>query len=176
MKKITLDTFMDFRMLSSLTFSPDGGKLAYALTGIDREKKEYVSKLRLRVGEDDRPMVSDGKIGEFFFEDGEHLLFATDRRDEKKKDKDDEAKGASTVLYRLPLTGGEAEKAYTFPLEADNFKRLPDGNLLMTGEISTANPDLYRLEGDKKKKALEKLAEEKDYEVLTESPDRKSVV
>ena len=31
MKKIGLDTFMDFQMLSSLTFSPDGGKLAYVL-------------------------------------------------------------------------------------------------------------------------------------------------
>ena len=40
MKKITLDTFMDFRMLSSLTFSPDGGKLAYLLTEIDREAFE----------------------------------------------------------------------------------------------------------------------------------------
>ena len=88
MKKIGLDTFMDFRMLSSLTLSPDGGKLAYVLTGIDREKKEYVSRLRLRVGNDDRPMVSDGKIGEFFFEDAEHILFATDKRDEKKKEKD----------------------------------------------------------------------------------------
>ena len=110
MKKIKLDTFMDFRMLSSLTLSPDGGKLAYVLTGIDREKKEYVSRLRLRTGDDDRPMVSDGRIGEFFFEDGEHILFATDRRDEEKKEKDGEEKGASTVLYRLPLTGGEAEK------------------------------------------------------------------
>ena len=106
MKKITLDTFMDFHMLSSLTLSPDGRKLAYLLTGIDREKKEYVSRLRLRTGEDDRPMVSDGKIGEFFFEDDGHLLFATERRDETKKEKD-----ASTVLYRLPLTGGEAVKA-----------------------------------------------------------------
>ena len=32
MKKIELDAFMDYRMLSSLTFSPDGGKLAYVLT------------------------------------------------------------------------------------------------------------------------------------------------
>lgn len=170
MKKIALDTFMDFRMLSSLTWSPDGGKLAYVLTGIDREKKEYISRLRLRVGEDDRPMVSDGKIGEFFFEDGENILFATDKRDEKKKDKAEEEKGASTVLYRLPLTGGEAVKAYEFPLDADNFKRLPDGNLLMTGEIDTENPDLYRLEGEKKEKALKKIAEDKDYDVLTESP------
>lgn len=170
MKKIGLDAFMDYRMLSSLTFSPDGGKLAYVLTGIDREKKEYVSRLRLRAGDDDRPMVSDGRIGEFFFEDDEHILFATDRRDEKKKEKDAEEKGASTALYRLPLAGGEAEKAYVLPLDAGGFRRLPDGNLLMTGEISTANPDLYLLEGDKKKKALEKLREEKDYEVLTESP------
>ena len=170
MKKIALDTFMDYRMLSSLTLSPDGEKLAYVLTGIDREKKEYVSRLRLRAGEDDRLMVSDGKIGEFFFEDAEHILFATDKRDEKKKDKDDEKKGASTVLYRLPLTGGEAEKAYELPIDAGSFKRLPDGNLLMTGEISTENPDLYLLEGEKKEKALKKIAEEKDYDVLTESP------
>ena len=171
MKKIQLDTFMDFRMLSSLTFSPDGGKLAYVLTGIDREKKEYVSRLRLRTGDADRLMVSDGKIGEFFFEDAEHILFATDRRDkENKKEKDEEENAASTVLYRLPLTGGEAEMAYEFPLDAGSFKLLPDGNLLMTGEISTENPDLYLLEGEKKKKALEKISEEKDYEVLTESP------
>ena len=170
MKKIKLDTFMDFRMLSSLTFSPDGGKLAYVLTGIDREKKEYVSRLRLRAGEDDRPMISDGKIGEFFFEDDGHILFCTDRRDEKKKDPDTKENGASTVLYRLPLTGGEAEKAYELPLDAGSFKSLEDGNLLFTGEISTANPDLYRMQGDQKKKALEKISEDKDYEVLTESP------
>ena len=170
MKKIALDAFMDFRMLSSLTWSPEGGKLAYVLTGIDREKKEYVSRLRLRAGEDDRLMVSDGKVGEFIFEDESHILFATDKRDAEKKDEDDEEKGASTVLYRLPLTGGEAEKAFELPLDAGGFKRLPDGNLLMTGEISTENPDLYRLEGEKREKALKKIAEDKDYEVLTESP------
>ena len=170
MKKIELDAFMDYRMLSSLTFSPDGGKLAYVLTGIDREKKEYVSRLRLRIGEDDRLMISDGKIGETFFEDDAHILFVTDRRDKGKEAEDAKEKGASTVLYRLPLTGGEAEKAFELPLDADSFKRLPDGNLLMKGEISTDNPDLYRLEGDRKMKALEKLEEEKDYDVLTESP------
>ena len=170
MKKIALDTFMDFRMLSSLTWSPSGGKLAYILTEIDRDKKEYISRLRVRFGDDDRPMVNSGKIGEFFFENEDHILFATDSRDDKKDKNASEENGASTVLYRLPLTGGEAEKAYEFPLDAGSFKQLEDGNLLMTGEISTDNPDLYLLEGDKKKKALEKLSEEKDYEVLTESP------
>ncbi len=170
MKKITLDTFMDFRMLSSLTFSPDGEKMAYVLTGTDREKKEYVSRLYLRKGDDDILMVGDGRIGEFFFEDDGHILFATDRRDEKKKDKDEEETDPSTVLYRLPLTGGEAAKAFEFPINAGTFKQLDDGNILMCGEISTENPDFYLLKGDKRKKALEKLKEEKDYEVLTESP------
>ncbi|MBR2664610.1 MAG: hypothetical protein IKE25_12915, partial [Clostridia bacterium] len=88
MKKIKLDSFMDFKMISSLTWSPEGEKLAYVLTEIDKEKKEYVSRLRLRAGDEDRPMVNDGKVGEFFFEDEEHILFATERRDEKKKDQD----------------------------------------------------------------------------------------
>ena len=170
MKKIKLDSFMDFRMVSSLTWSPRGEKLAYVLTEIDKEKKEYVSRLRMRVGEEDRPMVNDGRVGEFFFEDEDHLLFATEKRDEKKKDQDEETKGASTVLYRLALSGGEAVKAYELPLDAGSFKSLPNGDLLMTGEISTDHPDLYLLEGDKKKKALEKISEDKDYDVLTESP------
>ncbi len=169
MNKIKLDTFMDFRMLSSLTFSPDGTKLAYVLTEIDREKKEYVSRLRLRAGDTDRAMVSDGRIGEFFFEDEDHILFATDPRG-GKQDKDTAEKGPSTVLYRLPLTGGEAEKACELPINAGGFKLLPSGDLLMTGEISTEDPDFYLLDEKKRKKALEKLGEEKDYEVLTESP------
>lgn len=170
MKKIEPDTFMDFKMLSSLTLSPEGGKLAYLLTEIDREKKEYISRLRLRTGNDDRPMVSDGKIGEFFFEDEGHLLFTTDPRDKKKPENDDEAEDPITALYRLPLDGGEAKKVYEFPLDAGSFRRLENGDLLMTGEISVERPDLYRLEGEKRKKALEKLKEEKDCEVLTESP------
>ena len=55
-------------------------------------------------------------------------------------------------------------------MDAGSFKRLPDGSLLMTGEISTDHPDLYLMEGEKREKALKKLAEDKDYEVLTESP------
>ena len=43
MKKINLDTFMDFRMLSSLTFSPDGEKLAYVLTNIERTLLTFLS-------------------------------------------------------------------------------------------------------------------------------------
>ena len=170
MKKIALDTFMDFRMLSGLTFSPDGEKLAYVVTGIDREKKEYISRLRMRIGGEDKAMINDGKIGTFFFEDDHHILFATEKRNRKKKDGEEDEKGASTVLYRLPLEGGEAEKAYELPLDAEDFRVLPDGNLLLTGEIDTGHPDLYLLEGDKKEKTLEKLEEEKDYEVLTESP------
>ena len=170
MKKIQLDTFMDFRMLSSLTLSPDGKRLAYVLTQIDREEKTYVSRLRLRTGEDDRPMVSDGRVGAFFFEDDAHILFATDKRGGKKDEKEEDKAGASTVLYRLPLDGGEAEKAYELPLDAGSFTLLPDGNLLMTGEIRTDQPDLYLLEGEKKKKALAEIEKEKDYEVLTESP------
>ena len=105
MKKTGLDTFMDYRMLSSLTFSPDGKKLAYVLTGIDREKKEYVSRLRLRDGDSDRLMVSDGRIGEFFFEDPEHILFSTDRRDRKKEEKDAEEKGLLAIMRYDEMSG-----------------------------------------------------------------------
>ena len=169
MEKIKVDDFTKFKFLSSLTYSPDGSKIAYVITNVSEDKKEYESNLRLIVGKDDKPMINDGKVGSFVFEDNDHILFAAERGKDKDKD-GDEPKDIKTVLYRLPLNGGEAEKAYELPLNVDSVKVLKSGDLLITGETLVDYPDLYLLKDDKRKEVLEKLKEEKDYEVLTQSP------
>ena len=167
MEKIKADDFTKIKFLSSLTYSPDGSKIAYVVTNVSEDKKKYESNLRLIVGKDDRPMINDGKVGSFWFEDNDHILFASERNKDKDKDEDHDIK---TVLFRLPLNCGEAEKAYELPLEVDDIKFLDNGDMLIAAGTLVDYPDLYLLEGDKRKTVLEKLKDEKDYEVLTQSP------
>ena len=167
MQKIQVDDFMKVKYLSSLTYSPDGSKIAYVISNVSEDKKGYESNLRLIQGKDDKAMINDGKVGQFYFEDNDHILFASERG----KDKDDEEpKDIKTVLYRLPLNGGEAEKAYELPLNVEDIKFLGNGDMLLKAETLVDYPDLYLMEGEKRKAVLETLKDEKDYEVLTQSP------
>jgi len=108
MKKIELNEFCNFQMLSSLTYSPEGDKLAYVQTGIDEKENEYLSNLHLYRDGKELTLVNDGKVGSFFFEDNDHILFETVRG----KDKDKEKKEEFTTFYRLDLNGGEGIKAF----------------------------------------------------------------
>ncbi|MBQ7703679.1 MAG: hypothetical protein IJT40_04810, partial [Firmicutes bacterium] len=166
MEKIKADDFMKFKFLSSLTYSPDGSKIAYAIHNVKDDKKGYESNLRVIFGKEDKAMINDGKVGSFWFEDNDHILFASERG----KDKDKEDNDIKTVLFRLPLNGGEAEKAYELPLGVEDIKFIDNGDMLITAGTLVDYPDLYLLEGDKRKDVLEKLKDEKDYEVLTQSP------
>ena len=59
MKKIKLDTFMDFHMLSSLTFSPDGRKLRIATYSMRKEVYVSVQDFGYGIPEEDVPYVFD---------------------------------------------------------------------------------------------------------------------
>lgn len=166
MKKIALNEFCNFKMLSSLTYSPEGDKLAYIQTSIDEKENEYLSNLHLYRDGKDLTLVNDGKVGSFFFEDNDHILFETVRG----KDKDKEKKEEFSTFYRLDLNGGEGIKAFEFPFSASSLKKLDNGDYLLLGSIDINYPDYYLLKDDKKKKTLEKIKEDEDYEVLTESP------
>ena len=166
MKKVELNDFYGFTFLSSLTFSSEGDALAYIATTVDEKENSYRSDLSLLKDGKIIPLTHDGKAGAFFFEDNEHILFDTVRGKDQEKEKND----IFTTLYRLPLNGGEAQKAFELPVGASDFKKLPDGNYLFLGEIRTDTPDLYLLKDEKRKKKLEELKEEEDYEILTESP------
>ncbi len=165
MKPIELKEFLNFTLYSGLTYSPEGKSLAFVESKPNEKDNDYKSNLRLYRDEKVIPLVNDGKVGYFFFEDEDHILFAA-----KREDKDKEKKEPSTILYRLSLSGGEAQKAYEFPLQVSQFKKLPNGDYLFHGLIDKRYPNLYKLDEKKRKKFYEDHKEDRDYEELDESP------
>ena len=163
MKAIPVDAFCQFKFLSQITYSPEGGSACLVVTEIDRKKDEYRSYLTLyREGKFQR-LTSFGKERSFQYLDEDTLLFPGKREDS----------GENTLesrWYRLRLTGGEAEVAYTFPIPVSRVLPLPGGDLVVLGTTFPGFEELYR--GDKKTLAAYRKyrKDNEDYEELAQVP------
>ena len=91
MRKIGLKDFYNYKYISSLTLSPKGDKLAYIVSSVNEEDNDYDSNLfmmrRDAEGKNwqEVQLVTDGKAGEFFFEDNDTILFQAKRGKDQKK-------------------------------------------------------------------------------------------
>ena len=163
LKPVPVDGFARFRYLSHPQFSPSGKTLCYVVTEADTEKNGYKSYIYKRRDGKDTKLTAGGKESGFIFLDENTLLFGGDR--DPGKEPTTECK-----YYTISLDGGEAEKAFTFPIPVSDIRVLKNGDLIMLGTVTPGYEDLYQ--GDKKRAAafLKDKKENEDYEVLLENP------
>ena len=108
MRKIGLKDFYNYKYISSMKLSPQGDRLAFIVTTVNEEDNDYDSNLFMlrRDGDGDSwqevQLVTDGRTGEFFFENNDTILFSAKRGKDKKKGEEEPI----TVFQRLPLGGG----------------------------------------------------------------------
>ena len=123
MQAIELKDFLSFYALSDLQWAPDGHAAALIAHRADEGKNGYDSNLWLYTpGKPLRHLTAQGDVKSFVWDGSEALLFPT-LRDEA--DKALRASGEEhTAFYRLPLSGGEAERVFTVPLNASVIGKL----------------------------------------------------
>ncbi len=166
MKRVELKDFLTFKSPSSVNLSPNGEVISYVLTVIENDK--YVKELRVLKDGKDRLLVKEERLGGVEFVDDETIQFVCLRGDKDKK-RAEEGEIFST-LYQIKIDGGEAFKAYDLPLSVEKIKRLDQTHLLIKAGINKRYPDLYKASGAEKKCIYQGIKDNKDYEVLTESP------
>ena len=138
MKTYGLDAFCKMTFLSSPEFSPNGKRFCFTVSGADKEKNSYRSWIYELDEETGKPrrLTGGGRERSFLFLDDDTILFPGDRDGDPKP-------GVGTKYYRLPLTGGEAEKAFTFPLSAEKLIPLADGTYVVAASTVPGFEDLY---------------------------------
>ena len=163
MKPIVMDEFCKLKFLSRVSFSPAGTSACLVVTEIDREKDEYRSCLWLRRNGRLKKLTSFGKERSFQYLDENTILFPGKREEGDKE-------SIESLWYKLPLDGGEAELAYTFPIPVSELLPLPGGDLLLLGQTFPGYEELYT--GDKKTLAAYQKARKDgaDYEEITQVP------
>jgi dipeptidyl aminopeptidase/acylaminoacyl peptidase len=113
------DDILKVRWVSDARISPDGNRVAYVVTTLDREKNESLSRIHLaevKTGES-RPLTNGPKrdTSPRWSPDGGHLAFVSERGEEKAQ------------VWVLPMDGGEAWPATKETFAASNPAWSPDG-------------------------------------------------
>lgn len=148
MKPVRIEDLFEYRFLSSVEASPSGEWAAFVAKHADMENNSYHSNICLAhlTKPEVRQLTTSGKDGPYLWEaSGDAILFASKRKEDVE----------GTALYRIPVSGGEAEFVLELPHKAEDFQPLPDGRILFTARVP--------LDGEPGEEA-------NDYEVLDEIP------
>lgn len=114
-----VDDLVRLNRLSSPQVSPDGTQVIYSLRETDFAANKAVSQLWLLAldGKSEPRQLTSGKASSSsarFSSDGKHVYFLS-------------ARSGSMQLWRIALSGGEAQQMSELPLDIGSFKLAPDG-------------------------------------------------
>ncbi len=168
MKQLKLNSFFDYRFLSELNYSPDGDKAAAVISKADPDSNSYVSSIYLYKSGDWKRLTAMDKERGYVWEDNDHILFPAVRTENDKKET--EKDGLTTVFYRISTEGGEAERAFSLPLNVRRLERIDEKRWLVAGMVDPCFPDLYKAGEDARKEYMEREKKNADYEVFTSIP------
>lgn len=119
---IKSEDFVQLKIPTSPTLSPDGKKLAFAIKEVNQKKNQYKSPIYLKIaGENGYKQFTAGThvdTAPQFSPSGEYLAFLSSRA---KK---------GTQVFIMPVNGGEAVQVTSFPKGVLNFNWSHDSKLI----------------------------------------------
>ncbi|WP_458863552.1 alpha/beta hydrolase family protein [Acidaminobacterium chupaoyuni] len=166
MNKITIEDFASVKFLSELTYSPDGKRAAFVVSQAHVKTNKYSYHIWLLENGKTRRLTGGGAERGLAWLDNETIVFPGDRTG---KYKNNEGK-KYTVFNKINVCGGEAEEFFAVPFPARNLIPVGEEEMLVIGTYDHNQIKIDGLCGAEREEALEKIAEEKDYEVFDELP------
>ena len=132
MKKIEINTFLEFQFVSNPTFSPNGKYIAFVVSNADKADNNYKGNIHVYDMEAKKvvKLTSGGDAKSYAWTPENTLVFPASRSAEAKKKA---AAGEDiTAFNEISPLGGEAIELFTVPAKASGIKTLPNGNFLLT--------------------------------------------
>ena len=132
MKKIEINTFLDFQFVSNPTFSPNGKYIAFIVSTADKADNNYKGNIYVYDMEAKKvvKLTSGGDAKSYAWTPENTLIFPANRSAEAKKKA---AAGEDiTAFNEISPNGGEAVELFTVPAKASGIKTLPNGNYLVS--------------------------------------------
>ncbi len=170
MENLKLKDFLDYKYLSNLEFSPNGENAGFVVNVTNYDDNNYQSNIWLLNNKTKKysKLTSLNEERSFLWIDNSTIIFPA-ARDTKLKEKVSQGE-KWTAYYSIDINGGEADKYMQIPLIVTAIKMIDKDNFVLTAKYDNYGIDLNDLTGEERSKAVAKLKEEKDYEVLDEIP------
>ena len=170
MENLKLKDFLDYKYLSNLEFSPNGENAGFVVNTTNYDDNNYQSNIWLLNNKTKKysKLTSLNEERSFLWIDNSTIIFPA-ARDAKLKEKVNQGE-KWTAYYSIDINGGEADKYMQIPLLVTAIKMIDKDNFLLTAKYDNYGINLNEMTGEERTKAVAKLKEEKDYEVLDEIP------
>ncbi len=169
MESLKLADFTDYKSLSNPMFSPNGENLAFNVHSIDLEDNKYNTDIFIwNKKKGIKKLTSFGDSEGFLWKDNDTILFKSFR---DKKDKEKKANGYPlSPYYEIATDGGEAKKFFQIPLNISSLYKLYDDKYLLIADFEQSLGDFWKYTEHKEQSKIDKLKEDKSYEILDEIP------
>lgn len=170
MSVIGLEDFLSYRMLSSLSLSPDGRYALFAVAQARKEENDYAWKLHLYDFQTSQEREIDGTEGVkgFCFSGPSNIVFPLIKEED---DRAYTAKGGYlTVFHEMNIETGELRELFRVPLFSADIRRVSDGLYLLSSVRNNMRPDIESMDKEEQEKAFRELEDEKAFEVCDEIP------
>lgn len=170
MENLKLKDFLDYKYLSNLEFSPNGENAGFVVHTTNYDDNNYQSNIWLLNNKTKKysKLTSLNEEKSFLWIDNSTIIFPA-LRDAKLREKVSQGE-KWTAYYSIDINGGEADKYMQIPLLVTAIKMIDKDNFVLTAQYDNYGINLNELTGEERSKAVAKLKEEKDYEVLDEIP------
>lgn len=170
MENLNLKDFLEYSYLSGIETSPDEKNIGFVVHKGDYEENNYKSNIWV-INKETKKYFRLTGIGEeksFLWLNETEILFPS-MRDKKLKAKIEEGE-KWTCYYSISINGGEAQEYMRIPLNVTSIKKIDEENFLLTAQFDNYGINLNELTGEERARAVKKIKEDKDYEILDEIP------
>lgn len=170
MENLKLKDFLDYNYLSGMEISPDEKNIGFVVHKADYDENKYNSNIWIMNKESKRYFRLTGMDEErsFIWLNNSNILFSG-MRDKKLKAKIDEGEKWS-CFYSIDINGGEAQEYMRIPLKVTSIKSIDEENFILTAQYDNYGINLNELTGEERAEALQKIKEDRDYEIIDEIP------
>ena len=172
MSKLRPEDITRYRLLTAMKMSPAGTSAAVCVSRANVSKNGYYAGLwKLDTASGTLEQLTEKDPKSWCYLDEEHILFTAPGTAE------DQARVKRgkllTVVYRVPLSGGEPQILCRIPLKNASIERLSNGRLLVGTFHDNRRPDFEAMPETQRQEALAEYAWEQEWDVCTESPFRR---
>lgn len=158
---ITSDDLWNFKFPHRVSYNKDGSRIAFTVTTPDQKKNGYKNAVYC---------ISDGKVKQLTYSLNATNLCWLNEEELLLLRKTEDTEVGTSDIYKLNVTGGEAEPFLHLGFPLLSITPLPNGKYIAHGLIDACDCDAYLDDENTRKEKQKAKEQEKDYQVIDEIP------
>ncbi len=158
---ITADDLWNFKFPQRVSYNKDASRIAFTVTTPDQKKNGYKNAVYC---------ISDGVTKQLTYSLNATNLCWLNKDELLLLRKTEDTEVGTSDIYKLNVTGGEAEPFMSVSFPLLSIAPLSNGKFVAHGLIDASDPNAYLDDENTRKEKQKAREQEKDYQVIDEIP------